>query len=291
MAKTLRISFAALAVACLALSAASVASAQTLRGTVVHRNAPARSFTVASRRGHLSAVHASHLPRLGRAVRVRARRLRNGTYRALHVSSGHLRRRARLRGTVTYRRHARLFVVSARGVSLVVRPSHGRARASARRVPNLGHVVSARVRLRHGCLELVALRDHGEDSGRVELEGVVQSVDVAGALLTLSADDEDLSGGTITVHLPDGFDPSSYQVGDEVEFIATLNSDGSYTAVGSSDENDAEDANDSSDDQGDVGDDEYETVDDNFDDSPDEVEPGDTDALSGDDGYDNSSGD
>jgi hypothetical protein len=255
MTRTVRISLAGLAVAVAALSLASVASAATLRGTVVHRNARAHSFTIASRHGRLSAVHARHLPRLGRAVRVRARRLRNGTYQALRLRGRHLRRHARLRGTVTYRRSRRLFVLSAHGVSLVVHRRRGHVRASSAAMPRIGHDVSVRVRLRHGQVELEGVNDHGEDNGTVELEGVVQSVDAVGRTLTLSADDEDESGGTVTVLLPDGFDPASFQIGDEVELIAILNPDGTYTAVSSSDEDSAEEADDASDDQGEDADD------------------------------------
>jgi hypothetical protein len=140
-------------------------------------------------------------------------------------------------------------------VSLVVRGGHGHARAASAGVPPLGHDVSVRVGLRHGEAELEGVSDHGEDNGTVELEGVVQSVDVTGRTLTLSADDEDESGGTVTVLLPDSFDPSSFQVGDEVEFIAILNPDGTYTAVSSSDEDNAEEADDPSDDQGEDADD------------------------------------
>jgi hypothetical protein len=200
---------------------------------------------------------------------VRARRLRDGTYLATRIRSGHLRRHARLRGTVTFRRRSRhMFVLSARGVSLVVRGGHRHARAASAGLPPLGHDVSVRVRLRHGDAELEGVTDNGEDDGTVELEGVVQSVDVTGRTLTLSADDEDESGETVTVLLPDGFDPSSFQVGDEVEFIATLNADGTYTAVSSSDEGNAEEADDPSDDQ--------EADDDSDEDQAGDNEPGDS---------------
>ena len=255
MTRTVRISLAVLAVAVPALGSASAASARTLRGTVVHTNARAHSFTIAGRGGHLSAVHSRRIPRLGRALRVRARRLRDGTYQARRLSGGHLRRHARLRGTVTFRRHSRLFVLSARGVSLVVHGSRRRAHSASVHMPHVGHDVTVRIHLRRGRAELEGVRDHGEDDGTVELEGVVQSVDATGRTLTLSADDEDESGGTITVLLPDGFDPTSFHVGDEVELVATLNADGTYTAVSSSGDDDAAEADDSSDDQGDGADD------------------------------------
>jgi uncharacterized membrane protein YgcG len=287
MSKTIRITLATLVVAGLALSAASTASARTLRGTVVHRNARAHSFTLASRRGHLSAIHSRRTPRLGRAVRVRARRLRDGTYLALRVRGRRLRRHARLRGTVTFRRRSRrLFVLSARGVSLVVHRRHRRVRGASNGFPRVGHDVTVRVGLHHGELEVEEVNDHGEDTGTVELEGVVQAVDVDGRTLSLSADDEDESGGTITVLLPDGFDPASYHVGDEVEFVATLNADGTYTAVSSSDEDNAEEADDSSDDQGEDSDDQGEEHNGSDESGGSSGESGGSSGHSGDDGSD-----
>src|SRR5437588_11505180 len=83
-------------------AAATTPKTKTLKGTVVHRSKRAHSFTVANARGVLSAVHATKLPPLGRAVTVQARALQNGTYEAVKVKVGAKQKRSRIRGVVTY---------------------------------------------------------------------------------------------------------------------------------------------------------------------------------------------
>lgn len=254
MKRIIRISIVSASVAAVGLTAASGASAATLRGTVVHKNARAHSFTVANSRGRLSAVHARRSPRVGQVVRVRARRLRNGTFKALRIRRGGLRRHVKVRGTVTYRnRSKRLYVVSARGVSMVVHLRRSKARSAADTLPPVGDDVTVDANIdEQGELEQNDVDDHGADSGRVELEGVVLAVDANARKLTLSSDDEDKSGGTVTVILPAGFDPSAFHVGDEVELIVTLNPDGTYTAVSSAKDGDDREADDGSHHQADV---------------------------------------
>lgn len=112
-------------IAATALIPVSAASAATIRGEVVHINKSAHSFTVADRHGHLSAIHANRTPAAGRIVTVSARQLRNGTFAATRVHSGRRSHHVHIRGLVTYvDRARRLFVVSARGVSLVVHARH-----------------------------------------------------------------------------------------------------------------------------------------------------------------------
>src|SRR4051812_36651372 len=92
----------ALAIAA-ALALAAPAGARTLRGTVVHRNAPAHKPVTARRPGRMVAAPARRAIRAGRVVRVR------GT----HIRVVGRARHARLRGTVTYvNRHRRLFTLS-----------------------------------------------------------------------------------------------------------------------------------------------------------------------------------
>lgn len=81
---------------------AAGASAAPLRGVVVHDNARAHSFVLAGPQGQLSAVHAPHLPSLGRTVTVAARPLRNGTWAAQQVHVGRASAGVTMKGTVTY---------------------------------------------------------------------------------------------------------------------------------------------------------------------------------------------
>lgn len=241
-----------LAGAVAAVALAGPAQAATVNGVVVHHNNKAGSFTVAARSGALRAVHARRKPPLGRHVKVTARKLRNGTFAARTVKVGAKRSRVRVRGTVTFvNRRARRFVVSARGVSLVVRvPGGGRA-VAAGALPQQGDqvTVDANVDEQTGDLEANGVDNHGEDNGTIELEGVVQAIDAEKGILTISGDDEGGSG-SLTVLLPAGFDASVYRVGDPVELRATLNPDGTYSAVGSSGDQGVKEADNASDDQG-----------------------------------------
>ena len=81
--KTIPTALAASAV--LSLAVAGAAEAKVIRGTVVHTNHHAHSFTVAASHGKLTAIHASHSPAIGRRVAVKVRKLRNGTFAALRI--------------------------------------------------------------------------------------------------------------------------------------------------------------------------------------------------------------
>src|SRR5579864_797691 len=112
----------ALSTALAALALAASASAASFSGVVVHKDARAHSFVVALRGGALRAIHARRSPALGRDVTVQARLLRNGTWALQHVRIGRSAGRVHIRGTVTFVNSRRgMFVVSARGVSLLVR--------------------------------------------------------------------------------------------------------------------------------------------------------------------------
>src|SRR5438132_330238 len=115
----------ALGTAVASLALAGGASAATLSGVVVHKNSHAHSFVLASRGGHMTAVHGAAA--VGHRAKVAASRLRNGTFKARSVRVGRAARHARVRGVVTYasaRRH--MFVVSSRGVSLLVHSARAR---------------------------------------------------------------------------------------------------------------------------------------------------------------------
>ncbi|MEA2253096.1 MAG: hypothetical protein QOG70_3338 [Solirubrobacteraceae bacterium] len=95
------------------------------------------------------------------------------------------------------------------------------------------------------------IHELGVDLGSIELEGIVIALDESTRTLTLSADDDGESSGTIAVNLPDGFDLAAFAIGDVVEIEATLNDDGTYTAVRSSHDDSVDEADGTDDDQGD----------------------------------------
>ena len=238
MIRTTRILAAAGGVAA-ALALAAPAGA-AVRGTVVHRNHRAHSFVVANHHGKLFAIHANRLRRPGRVVSVRVRRLANGTFAARHVRVLGRRHHARLRGTVTWAGRSGAYTVSAHGASILVHPRHRSAGA-----PAPGTRVETEVEIDdQGDVTEQDTQELGEDGNGVELEGTILAVDQGARTLTLSADDEDQSGQSITVDVPAGFDITAFSPGDEVELHATPNGDGTFTLTAASDDGNAEQADD-----------------------------------------------
>ena len=229
------------------LALTGTASAAVLRGTVVHQNRHAHSFVVAARGGKLFAVHAARAPRVGRTVRVTARRLRNGTYLAQRISVGRVQRRVRLRGVVTFR-NGRGLVVSARGVSLFVRRASAARAADAIQVGDQVEVDGTVDD--QGDVQANNVTPTGTQQGTVDLEGRIVSLDAGARTLTLSADDSEESGGTLLVTIPSTFDFSLFQVGQEVQLQATPTGTGTFTAVQSSGDDNAQEADDQGDGQG-----------------------------------------
>jgi hypothetical protein len=211
--------------ALLAVAGPASASASTIKGTVVHRNARAHSFVVAALGGRLSAVHARRSPVVGRVVRVAARRLRNGTFAAGLVRASGRRSHPRIRGTVSHLDpSSRAFVVSARGASIRVRraPSTKAASAASDSMPQVGTVVEVDTTIdAGGDLEADDVNEVGEDGDGIELEGVVLAVDAAAKTVTVSADDDDTSGQSVVVHVADAADLTAFTAGKVVDLTVT----------------------------------------------------------------------
>lgn len=240
-------------VALAALAGSATASAATFGGVVVHHDARARSFVVALRDGTLRAVHARTSPRLGRHVTVTARTLHNGTWALQRVSYGRLVRSVHVRGVVTYvNLHRHLFVVSARGVSLLVRTRgtrSGAARAADAPVAD-GQNVTVNGTLDGDAVEATQVTTGGQDTNGLDLEGTVQSVDTTTRTLTVSADDSEQSGATVTIDVPAAFDLGLFSTGQSVELIVSPNGDGTYTLEQSSNDTGAKNADNHHEDQG-----------------------------------------
>ena len=237
--------FAALLVAG---AAAAPASAATLSGTVVHRNAHAHSFVVATSHGRLAAIHARTSPRPGRVVRVSAHRLRNGTYSARSVRVVGHRRHVQMRGTVTYAR-GRVFTLSSRGASILVRrlARGARAVAASDAAPPVGSAVLVDANVDdNGDVEANDVNEEGQDGNGIDLEGKVLGIDTTARTLSISADDEEASGAALTVQVPAGIDLSGFKVGQEVELTVTRNTDGTFVlqqGMGDDNEQEADDDN------------------------------------------------
>jgi hypothetical protein len=237
-----------------ALALAAGASAATFSGVVVHKNDRAHSFVVALRGGTLRAIHARHSPELGRHVTVRARLLRNGTWALQEVRVGRGAARVHIRGVVTYVNSRRgVFTVSARGVSLLVRQHRMTTRLHAAADSQLvdGALVTVDGTLAGDSIDATGVEQIGQDTHGLDLEGTVQAIDMAARTLTVSADDSEESGATLTVAVPPAFDISMFSIGEPVELIVSPNADGTYTLVQASDDNGARSANNAGEDQGD----------------------------------------
>jgi hypothetical protein len=244
----------AVAAAALTLGATAPAGATVLHGTVVHHNRHAHSFVVAVRGGGLRAIHARKLPAIGRTVAVRARALRNGTFAATKVRMGRRRTHVRIRGTVSFadRRHGR-FVVSANGVSLLVRTHRRRAGASAAdTVPSPGTTVEVEADLEANDDAPVAqtVTPTGTDL-TIKVEGKVLAVDTTARTIAITADDDAQSGGALTISVPDTtIDLTTITVGSEVELLVALHSDGTFTLLGVAGDDNAQQADDQGEQQG-----------------------------------------
>ncbi|HET9075184.1 MAG TPA: hypothetical protein VFN48_11455 [Solirubrobacteraceae bacterium] len=248
-----------IAAAALGVGQASAATAHQLRGTVVHHNARAHSFVVAAANGTLYAIHAGRLPALGTRVSVDVTRLANGTFaaRRTHVS-GRLRhgQTVRTRGVVSFvDRASRTYTLSARGVSLLVHADR-QAHSTGVTMPTVGSTVTSTGAVTPTGIDAQSTTDQGAASSTYQLEGVILSVDPTANTITVSADDDNLSGASITVSVPAPLSVSVYQPGQEVELqVQDLN--GTVTLLGSSSDQGYQGANgqaDQQDNQGDQGD-------------------------------------
>jgi hypothetical protein len=218
---------------------AGSAQAKPIRGTVVHRNAHAHAFVVADSRGRLRSIHARRSPRPGRTVSVSARRLRNGTYRARHVRVTGRRRRARLRGTVSYvDRRRGVFTVSTRGASILVHRGRSHRARTADALPGVGDHVTVTADVQDESVDADSIHGDGQNHDAFDLEGIVLGVDPVARTVKVSADDDDESGAAITVTVPASFDMSQFTVGQEVELRVLRQADGTFVLQGfASDEN------------------------------------------------------
>jgi hypothetical protein len=238
---------ALLTLAALLAIAAPAPAAVSVRGTVVHRNARTQSFVVASATGHLTKVRSRHAARLGRTVRVSGRRMRDGSLDAASVRTGARDRLARLRGTVTFasRRSGRFTVSSTAGSISVRHHLAGRARPAADDdMPAVGTQVVVTITVQaNGVLDEDEIDEVGEDRDEMDLEGRVKALDLAAHTVTISASDDDASGGTVTVTFPATFDLTRIAVGNDIELEVVRQSDGTFALrkLETEDENELED--------------------------------------------------
>jgi hypothetical protein len=221
----------------------------------------------------LYAIH-GHSPALGSYVGVSVRHLRNHTFAVRRGRKGpgvHIKGRrtqVHVHGTVSHvNGAAKTFVVSAEGVSMLVK---GRMAST---LPAVGKVVTVTGTLddeNEGEIEEEDLQEEGEDNGAgFDIEGTILAVNETERTLTISADDDQSSGETVTVKVPTSIDIKMFTVGEEVDLTVTPLSTGGFELVSTSSDEGEQGAEDEEDEEGDQGDDEEE--------SEEEEEPGEDD--------------
>ena len=201
-------------IAALALLAAfpAAASADTVDGVVVARDAGRGIVVTAGRGGAVAALRVRRAAAFKPGVKVRAKatRLGDGTYRVRRLKRRGQAPAAAVRFTVLARAD-RSLVVSAGGTTFALQ-----ARAA---VPAPGAIVAARVRVAGGKATVVRARQTGQVA-RLELVG--RFAGFADGVLRL-----DVGAGTLlSVAVPAGVEPA-LQAGDEVRLLV----DGSFNLI------------------------------------------------------------
>ena len=190
-----------------------------LKGTVLASASGGRNYVIADSSGNLLAVHASKVPAIGAGVAVQTLGLANGTFgeEEVPVDKG-LREKSPLRGTVSWLDPvSRTAVLSSRGASLAVDlsaiPEEVYSTVMIGSSVEASTIVAEPVPSEDGLtsvtgLDALTAEVFGEPLTRIELNGVVQTVDPDLMTLTIAADSSGLIPATIEVALPKAFDPN-----------------------------------------------------------------------------------
>jgi hypothetical protein len=192
----------------------ATASADTVDGVVVARDAGRGVVMTAGRGGTVTTLHVARPAAFkpGLRVRANANALGDGTYRATSV-----KRRGRVRAAkarfLLVRRSGRSLLVSAGGSTFPL-AAGPRARVSAP-----GAIVAARLRVAKGKVAVAKATEVGR-TPTLELSGRVTGL--ADGVLRLD------NGVAVTV--PAGVEPA-LQAGDEVELLVAVGADGSLTLL------------------------------------------------------------
>jgi hypothetical protein len=250
-----------------ALTAPAPGPAATLpawKGVIVGKD-PARTAVITASAGGvvrtLRGAAAARMLAIGQAIRVRAQRLRDGTFRAQRVTLAGRAATAQLRGVLVQYRAGR-YLVSAGGSVLAVRgPTVRKTAAASVAGARPGDKVVMKVSLTRGTLTATSVQTVGH-TGSVELEGIF--LGPTGGQLRLAV----AHRGEVLITVPAGLTLPLLSPGDELELVVTVGTTGTFTLVRlgeseeattndeSADDNDqGEDNNDQGEDNDDQGDD------------------------------------
>jgi hypothetical protein len=240
--------------------------AQLLKGTVVHANPAAGSYTMAIAGGELVSVHAAKLPLPGEKLSVEGSPLTNNTFAEEERERSGSAPTAELRGVVTYVTsdpERPVYTLSGRGSSILVHlPS-----SSAPGSPALGTYATVKVRIEKPATEEPAIpeaqppvpeaaeacapdpalkpapkpkrivvqqtiKTEPEPATYFDLAGVVSAVCPATKQLLISADDLRSSEDDLLIAVPDQIKTGKLKVGESIVATATVEEDGTLTLAG-----------------------------------------------------------
>ena len=248
------------AVALMGMAAGAQAKTRkAVGGVVVHRNQQAGSFVVANGKGHLFAIHSASSPAVGTKVHVALRRLKNGTYSATSTRLGKHHPHVRVHGTVSHvSASGDSYTVSSRGVSLLVETRSGA------KAPAVGTIVTVAGSAdedqnegeedqNEGNIEEEDLQEEGEDNNGFVVEGTIVAISELERTLTVSSDDDQESGETVTVHVPPALDISLFTINEEVELNVKPLEGGGFELLGAADDEGEQGAENGEDEQGEQG--------------------------------------
>lgn len=231
------------------------AETQDLKGTVVHTNSAAGSYTMAINGDELVSIHAPALSEPGTKLEAPLRRLANGTF----AEAGDLEKEkkeateATFRGVVTYTdpdSAAPSYTVSGRGSSLLIHLDPDPTGA-APQLPPVGTYVTVTAGFDSGLRQEKIETEPGPPSTYLDLAGIVKEVSPDGHLL-FSADDNHESEADLTLAIPEGLDTTKLKPGDSYLATAEVDPDGALKLTGITSDEHTKGANDPASAQGDL---------------------------------------
>jgi hypothetical protein len=219
---------AAIGAAAALVAIPGAASAEGWKGVVVGVDAKRRTVATATGPGEVRTLRVApriaRRTRLGHRVRVDARALGDGTYRARTVRRRGTSKVARIRGSVVAARGPRLLVSAGDSVLEVRAPRSRQTHARSAAALGPGDVIAARVRLRGRTIRATHVRDVG-DVAMIEVEGIV--LGLADGVLRLAV----AGRGQVLIAVPEGALPVPPAVGAEIETAVSVADDGTLTLV------------------------------------------------------------
>ncbi len=258
---------------------------QQLKGTVVHANPAAGSYTMAITGGELVSIHAPKLALPGTELTVEGEPLANNTFGELSRERSGGSRRADFRGVVTFVDPNPLdptYTVSGRGSSILV---HAGPEAASQ-LPAVGAYATVTARIEKAVVAEAPppvdpvppeaaptcaadpglkpppkppmttvqqeLEVESEPATYVDLAGILTAVCSATRQLAISADDLRESAQDIVLSVPKRFKTAGMELGDSILATATIGEGGTLTLAGLASDERAQGAEDPDSAQGDL---------------------------------------